>query len=73
MPNIDKYLILQKRYNNRFPEVLAHTLNTKGWDGAVVEFDIALSTVGEYIKRAGIERRCVYVVVDEYEREEASA
>lgn len=73
MPNIDKWPLIQQRYSEYLPVVLARLLNTKGWAGAAEEFGVDVSTIGEYIKRAGIERRCVYIVVAEYERDEATA
>lgn len=65
MSNTDKWPLIQQRYSEPLPFVLAKLLNDSGWQGAADEFDVDISTIGEYIKRGGVKRQCVYVVAAE--------
>ena len=72
MPNTDKWPLIQKRYNEPLPTVLARLLNEKGWEGAAIEFDVSESTIGEYMKRCNIHHICVYVVAEQETEKVAS-
>lgn len=73
MPNIDKWPLLQERYSEPLPIVLKRLLDAGGWELAAEEFDVAESTIGEYMKRAHIKRICLYVIEEPEEMAETLA